>query len=175
MISMTEQTIDDLVRHLDEVTETLSAAEGQLEEKRIQVVDLERRLAATAEERDTWKDGGETLAMQVQDLQRDIDQWVKNSAVSQRRVQTLERQLADATAAARKPGDYYKSRWQRAEYQLAQMREALNGIIRFAELQASNKRGPCRTRGWFGAEKVGDEFGDIADRARTALQAGSHE
>lgn len=36
------------------------------------VADLERRLAATSQERDSWKDGAETLAMQVKDLQREI-------------------------------------------------------------------------------------------------------
>lgn len=40
----------------------------------------------------------ETLVLQLKDLEREVGQWLRNCAVFKRRIEALERQLAEARA-----------------------------------------------------------------------------
>lgn len=103
----------------------------------------------------------ERLNGQGAHLERDVDQWVKNSALAQRRVEALERQLAEtreALQAARKPEDYWRQVAEATELtkkgleqDIAILKQERDDLVR--DLEKQNRDIDEHQARWQGAER----------------------
>lgn len=142
---MSEPTMDELKRELAEARADLTTRRSACDEESERADRAERELAEGLAERDRLINAVQATphTAYLEAVQRACDE-----RMSQQKHQIRE-----------------------LEHQVAMMRPALIRIERGAELQAHVMRDSLRTGGWAGAESVADAFADIAERARTALQA----